>query len=188
GGAATAAPSPTAVTRATPVVLLDLRRRPAEAGTDLVGDDLDDGPLFAVVGLPRALLEAAGDEEACALLDGLTHVLAHVAPAHDVEERRGFLPLLGLAVLPAPIHGDPEVGLGLAAGGEPQLGIAGDVAHHGDVVAVCHLYAPFASALAVGVAALGAAAATSSGKRITLWRSTSSARKRARSSSDMTEG
>src|SRR5206468_8942572 len=74
-GAAAAAPSSsTTVARAAPIVLLDLRCGPPQAGTDLVGDDLDDRTLLAVVGLPRALLEAAGDEDACALLDGLTHV------------------------------------------------------------------------------------------------------------------
>src|SRR5205085_8465766 len=158
GGAAAAAPS-ASVARPPPVVLLHLGGGPAQAGTHLVGDDLDDRSLLALVGLPRALLEATGDEEAGALLDGLTHVLAHVAPAHDVEERRGLFPLLGLAVLPAPIDSDPEIGLGLAACGESQFGVAGHVAHDGDVVAGCHLYAPFASALAVGAAALGGPAA-----------------------------
>src|SRR5438270_522119 len=81
GGAATAAPS-ASVARPSPVVLLHLGGGPAEAGAHLVGDDLDDRALLALVGLPRALLEATGDEDACALLDGLTHVLAHVAPAH----------------------------------------------------------------------------------------------------------
>src|SRR5205807_7617552 len=133
-------------------------------------------------------LEAAGDEDASALLNGLADVLPHVAPAHDIEEGRRLFPFLGLAVLPAAVDGDTEVRLRLARSGEPQFGVAGDVAHDGHVVAICHLYAPFASALAVGAAALDAAAATSSGRRITLWRSTSSARKRTRSSSDITEG
>ena len=39
--------------------LLDLGLGPAQARAELVGDDLDDGALLAVLGLPRALLEAA---------------------------------------------------------------------------------------------------------------------------------
>ena len=35
-------------------------------------------------------------------------VLGHLAPAHDVEEGGRLLPLLGLAVLPPPVDGQPE--------------------------------------------------------------------------------
>ena len=88
----------------------DLGGGPAEAGADLVGDDLDLRALVALVGLPRALLEAAGDDDAGALRDGLAHVLAELGPAGDVEERDLLLPLLGLAVLPAAVDGQAEGG------------------------------------------------------------------------------
>ena len=42
---------------------------------DLVGDDLDLGPLVAVLGLPAALRQRAGDDGAGALGDGLCDVL-----------------------------------------------------------------------------------------------------------------
>ena len=42
------------------------------------------------------------------------HVLAELGPAGDVEERDVLLPLLGLAVLPAPVDGEAEGGDRLA--------------------------------------------------------------------------
>src|SRR3546814_5797651 len=45
-----------------------------------------------------------------------------------------LLPLLGLAVLPAAVHGQPEGGDGLPGGREAQLRVAGDVAYDGDGV------------------------------------------------------
>ena len=46
---------------------LDLRRGPTQARSDLVGDDLDDGTLLALLGLVRTLLDAAGDNDPSAL-------------------------------------------------------------------------------------------------------------------------
>src|SRR5262249_17552987 len=76
--------------------------RPAQARTDLVGHDLHHASLVAVLRLPAPLLEATGDDDARALREGLGHVLGHLAPADDVEEARLLLPLVRLAVLPAP--------------------------------------------------------------------------------------
>src|SRR5215203_758675 len=59
--AAVAAPSEVAAAPA--VVLGDLGGCEAEAGPDLVGDDLDDVAPVAVAVLVAALLEAAGDDD-----------------------------------------------------------------------------------------------------------------------------
>src|SRR4029077_9227316 len=64
--AARAARAATAGTAALDAV--HLGGREAQARSDLVGDDLDDAALLALLGLPAALLEAAGDHDARALL------------------------------------------------------------------------------------------------------------------------
>src|ERR1700688_3036763 len=86
------------------LVLRHLGGRPPQAGTDLVRDDLHLRALVAVLGLPRPLLEAAGHDDARAAGETLRRVLGHLTPAHDVEERRGLFPFLGLAILPPPVH------------------------------------------------------------------------------------
>ena len=106
--------------------LLDLRLGPAQARAELVGDDLDDGALLAVLGLPRALLEAAEHDDAGALGDAGRGVLAERAPGDDVEERRLLLPLA--VDLVAAVDGEAEAGDAAAAAGVAQLGVAGDVA------------------------------------------------------------
>src|SRR5581483_1368478 len=113
-GAAVAAPTPTSslVSAAAALGLLDLGRGPAQARCHLVGDDLDG-----------------------AALQRLAHVLRQLPPADDVEEAGRLLPFAAVAVLPAAVDGDAEAGVGLAARREPQLGVAGDVAHDGDAVA-----------------------------------------------------
>src|SRR5437879_4728541 len=118
------------------LVLGDLARRPAKAWRDLVGDDLDDRALLAFLGLPRTLLEAARDDHPGALADRRADVLAELTPARDVEERRVLLPL-PVALEPA-VDGDADRGDGLPGIGEPQLGVARDVADDGDGV-VCHV-------------------------------------------------
>src|SRR2546421_10878599 len=60
--AAVAAPSEVAAAPA--VVLRDLGGGEAQAGPDLVGDDLDDVSTVAVTVLVAALLEATGDDDA----------------------------------------------------------------------------------------------------------------------------
>ena len=51
------------------------------------------------------------------LHERVAHVLAQLGPAGDVEEADLLLPLLGLAVLPAAVDGQPEGGDRLAADG-----------------------------------------------------------------------
>src|SRR6266540_1561090 len=126
------------VAAATTVVLRDLGGREPEARPDLVGDDLDDVAPVAVAVLVAALLEAAGDDDARALRERLAHVLGHLAPAHDVEEARRLLPLVGVAVHPASVHRHAEARVRRAARRVAELGIAGQVAHDRDRVAVRH--------------------------------------------------
>src|SRR5262249_926559 len=101
GLAPAATATATEVAAAAALVAGDLGARPGQARADLVGDDLDHAALLAVLGLPAALLEAAGDDDARALAQRLGDVLGHLAPADDVEEAGLLLPLLRLAVLPA---------------------------------------------------------------------------------------
>src|SRR5580765_1178553 len=82
GPAATAAAHVAALAA---LVLDDLGRGPAQARTDFVGDDLDDRPLLAVLGLVRPLLEAAVEDHASPLLQRVRHVLAQGGPGGDVE-------------------------------------------------------------------------------------------------------
>src|SRR5439155_4286790 len=139
---------------AAPVALGHGGGGPAQARTDLVGDDLDDRALLAVVGLPRPLLEPAGHDDAAALRQRLAGVLAHRAPCDDVEERRRLLPLARLAVLPPPVDGEADGRLRLPAGREPQLRIAGDVPDDRDRISVAHRSsAPFPFWSAVGAPA-----------------------------------
>ena len=77
-------------------------------GRDIVGDDLDDRALLALLGLPAALLEPAGHDDARALLQRRGDVLGELPPAHDVEEARALLPLVGLLVAPRTVDGDAE--------------------------------------------------------------------------------
>src|SRR6266511_4302601 len=126
------------VAAATTVVLRDLGGREPEARPDLGGDDLDDVAPVAIAVLVAALLEAAGDDDARALRERLAHVLGHLAPAHDVEEARRFLPFVGVAVHPASVQRHAEARVGRAARRVAKLGIAGQVAHDGDRVAVRH--------------------------------------------------
>ena len=68
---------------------------------------------------------------------GLARVLGHLAASTTtLKKETCFLPLVGLAVLPAAVDGQAEGGDGLAARREPQLGVAGDVADQGDAVSV----------------------------------------------------
>ena len=109
---------------------------------DLVGDHLDLRSLVPFGGLPAALLEPTGHDDPATPAQALGRVLGHLAPAHDVEEGRRLLPLLGLAVLPPAVHREPEAGRGLPGIGESELGVPGDVAHQGHGVAVRHWSAP----------------------------------------------
>src|SRR6478735_5978001 len=92
---------------------LDLGLRPAQAGPDLLGDDLDLGPLLTVLGIPGTLLEAAVDQGARALVERGGDVLSQCAPRHDVEERRLLLPFAVRLV--AAVDGEAEAGHPAAA-------------------------------------------------------------------------
>src|SRR5262245_25963534 len=63
---------------AAPVVLVHGCGGPTQARSDLVGDDLDDRALLTLLGLPAALLEPAGDDDARPLPDRLGDVLGHL--------------------------------------------------------------------------------------------------------------
>jgi len=103
------------------LVLNHLGGRPAQARAELVGDDLDLGPLVAFGRLPTALLEPARHDHSCPSCERLADILRHLAPAHDIEERGGLLPLLGLTVLPTAVDSQPEAGCCLAIRGKAQL-------------------------------------------------------------------
>ena len=165
----------------TPVVAVDLSSGPAEAGADLIGDDLDHAALLAVLGLIGPLLEAPGDDRPRALRQRGRRVLAQLAPCGHVEERGLLLPLAVLLVPAA--HGDAERGDGLPGLGEPEFGIPGEVSDEGDsaVSHGCPAFQPTCSTMP-------RRAASWSGRRRSLWRTTSSARRRWRSSSSSEPG
>jgi hypothetical protein len=94
------------------------RRRPAQAWSQLLGHDLDDGPGAAILGGPP-LLESAHDHDSAAPL-GLAGVLSLVAPDDHGEERR--------LLLPPTADGHPEHGSGDATLGVADLGVVGEVA------------------------------------------------------------
>ena len=101
------------------------------------GGDLDLGAAVALVGLPGAEGEPAGDEDFLALGEGLGGVLGQLAPHHDVEEVHRLVALAG-AVGPVVVDRYTEAGVGPPARGEAQLGVSGEVACDGDVVSGCH--------------------------------------------------
>ena len=122
-------------TFATPTFVADdLRRRPAQAGSDFISHDVDNGLLLAVGGFPRALFQPTGNEDAGPFVERLGRIFRKFAPRDNVEEADRFLPFVRLAILPATIHGDSEGCCCLAAGGEAQFGVAGHIANNGDVV------------------------------------------------------
>src|SRR6185437_14881217 len=90
--------------------------------------DLDLGPMLAVLRLPRALLESAGDDDAHPLGQAQRHVLGQVPPTDYVEERRRLLPFLGRPVLPAPVDSHPELGGRLTLSGIPDLRFPSQIA------------------------------------------------------------
>src|SRR5919205_1593693 len=89
------------VARARAALALDLRGRPAQAGTDLVGLDLHHGPLVTLLGLPGAHLESTRDEDPRAPREGLGDVLGELSPGVDREVRRlAVLPVARLVLVP----------------------------------------------------------------------------------------
>ena len=120
--------------------LVDLGGRPAQAGADLVGDDLDLRALLAVLGLPRALLEAAGHDDAGALLRP-TRPRSRPVCCQQVTSKKETASSHSLVwrFCQRRLTARPKVAIGLPAGGEAQLGVAGDVADDGDGVVRCHV-------------------------------------------------
>src|SRR5215218_4256820 len=82
-------------------------------------------------GVPGAALEAAVDDDPVAFGHRLGDVLGLLAPDVDPEER-GVAVLPGVALTDPGGDGQPEVGHGVPVGGEPQLGVVGQVADDGD--------------------------------------------------------
>src|SRR4051812_14840805 len=135
GGAEAASAAATGEAAATLAAggLGDLRRGVAERGADLVDLQLDDGALLAFLGVERALLEPAADDDPRATRERLGDVLGHLPPDVAAEEQRlAVLPLLRLPVEGARRRGHGEVGDGGARGREAQLRVGGQVADHGD--------------------------------------------------------
>src|SRR3954471_14133530 len=111
---------------------LDFGACPPQAWPELVRDDLDHVALLAGLRFVVTLLEATGDDDARTLAQRRSSVLAERVPGGDVEERDLLLPLT--IDLVAAVDGQTKAGNTLAPGGEPQLGIAGEVAYDGDGV------------------------------------------------------
>lgn len=97
-----------------PAGLGDLGGDGAQRGGDVVGLDLVDGALAAILGLVGALPQAAGDDDPAALGEGLGGVLGQLPPGGDGEEQGvAVLPLAG-PVLVAGRAGDSAAEDGLA--------------------------------------------------------------------------
>ena len=96
------------------VVALDLGGGPAQAGADLVGDDLDHVALVAFVRLVRALLEAAVDDDPGAL--GERRAAFSPSWPQAAMLKNEICSCHSFVALVAPVDGDAEGGDGLAAG------------------------------------------------------------------------
>src|SRR5439155_10479671 len=111
---------------------------PAEAGTEVVGLDLDHGSLLALLVLPGTLLQPAGHYDPAAARERLGGVLRQAPPAVDREERRvAVRPVAGRVTDPRGIR-DPEVGHRGAVRRVAQLGIIREVANDRDLVVARH--------------------------------------------------
>src|SRR5215218_3662713 len=196
-----------AAARAAPAGALDLGGGELEAGADLVGLDLGDGALLALGGLPGAGPEPADHDAAGALLEGLGHVLGLLAPDVDPEER-GLPVLPGVALTDPGGDGQPEVGHGRPVGGEAQLRVVGQVADEHHLVVVCHVRCTTSriprrlpgrarTSTTASTSSLSRSSAGDSGEgdagqaawgRMTLCRTTLSARKSTRESSSTVSG
>src|SRR5690606_10562224 len=133
--AAEAAPAAATALRAR-----DLGRGVAEGRSDLVDLHLDDGALLALTGLEGPLDEAPLDDDAVALGERLGDVLRRLPPHRAAHEQRlAVLPLVGLPVERPRRRGHGEARDGRTGGGEAQLGVSREVAHHGDDGLACHV-------------------------------------------------
>src|SRR4029077_7344906 len=164
---------------------LDLNLRPAQARSEFVRDHFGDAALLAFFGVIRALLETTGDDDAIALVQAGGRVLAEIAPGDHVEERNLFLPFTVLLI--ATVDRETETGDAPPGGGVAQLGILGEVPDECDGVFRCHeiplLLGSSGGCRQAAVTPMPRRAASASGSRMSLGRTTASARRSVRSSS-----
>ena len=100
---------------------------------DLVHDDLELGAALSVL-LPRAVTQLALDRDLVALGEKAAHGLGTGAEHGAVHEVWVVLPLAGLRVAAAVVHGDAEGEHLRAPCGDAQLGVSGEVAGDADAV------------------------------------------------------
>ncbi len=111
----------------------DLGGGASQRRADLVDLHLDDGPLLALTGLERPLLQATLGDHGRALGERLGHVLGGLAPRGAPHEQGlAVLPLVRLAIERARGRRDGEARHGSTRRGEAQLGVGGQVADDGD--------------------------------------------------------
>src|SRR5690606_17759152 len=111
----------------------DLCRRITQRRTGLVNLQLDRRSVVAVVVLVGTLTQPALRDDAHALRQRACHVLGELPPHRCAEEQRfAVLPLVGLTVERARSRGDGEVRHRQTVLRVTQLGVCGEVPHHGD--------------------------------------------------------
>src|SRR4051794_1002592 len=120
---------------------------PLQAGTEVVGLDLDDGALLALLVLPGALLEAPGDHHARPPRERLGRVLGQGTPAVDREERRFAVGPVARGVADPRRVRDAEVRDRRPVGRVPQLRVVRQDADDGDLVIARHGAFPLLSSL-----------------------------------------
>src|SRR5207245_1446470 len=147
-----------------------------------LGDDLDDGPLAAVFGLPLARLQPPLDEDRTALVEVLTAALRLLAPHHH-REKAGVLAFLAALRRVIAIDRQPQVGDGGPARRVTQLRGLGQVTDQEHLVEARHqLTSSTTSRVLAGRAFLRI------GTRVLTKRSTFSLRRTWRSNSFTMEG
>src|SRR6478735_6218160 len=124
---------------------VDFGIRVTQARADFVDFELDNGALLAFFCFVGTALQAAGDDNAHALGQGLGDVFGCFAPDRRAEEQ-GFpvLPLIGLPVEGAGSRSDGEIRYGRTGRCEPEFGVIGEVTDNRDSGFACHLLPPCA--------------------------------------------
>ena len=134
-------------------------------------------PALAVLVLPGALVESAVDDDSRALRERVAHVLRELSPAGDVEI--GDLVFGSVASLQIPRHAEVRncstPGVKRSSGSRVRFPYDGDGVVDAMVVRLSGSYAD------AGVPRRPRRVASPSGNRMILWRTTSSARRSARS-------
>src|SRR5262245_7001868 len=157
-------------------------RAAASHELDTLGDDLDDGSLAAVLGLPLTGLQPALDQDRTALVEVLATALRLLAPDHHGEEAGLFALLAPLRRVVA-IDRQPQIGHGGPAGRVTKLRGLGQVADQEHLVEARHqLTSSSTSWVFAGRAFLRI------GTRVLTKRSTFSLRRTCRSNSFTMEG